>query len=616
MVGGRRVILGTAGHIDHGKTTLVQALTGVDTDRLPEEKRRGITIELGFAPLVLDGVGTIGVVDVPGHEAFVRTMVAGATGVDLALLVVAADEGVMPQTREHLAILQLLGVHDGVIALTKADLVDEEWLALVEEDVRHAASLALPGAPIVATSTRTGRGIAELRAALEAAARAVPPRGDDDLLRMPIDRAFTIKGTGTVVTGTLWTGRIARDDVVRILPAGRVARVRGIQGHGHQLDAAAPGARTAIALAGVETSEVPRGSTLVGDSVWHPTTLIRADVTLLPGAEESFGPRTRLRLHAGTSDVGARVVVHELRPGAMSPARIAVDEPVVLRAGDRFVLRTSAPLNTIGGGVVTDPYAPRRARPWPTALAPSERLMRMLDEAGAAGLDVGSLPVRLGLTPGGCRALLGQLGAELLVVGTRSVARSVHRELEERLQLLVDAHHAEHPLELGMPAQLARSRLAVTPELAESVIQAKKRAGDITHAAGVLKRSGWSPSPSDADARLAEQLRLRLASTGAEPPSADEMAAELGTSVLAVLRFLERQGDVVQVEEGRYYDATQLTLLVNRLKEALGGGRMASPSELREELGLSRKFLIPFLEYCDRLGYTNRGATGRVWRGT
>ena len=362
------VIIGTAGHIDHGKTTLVRALTGVDTDRLPEEKRRGITIELGFAPLALDGIGTIGVVDVPGHEAFVRTMVAGATGIDIALLVVAADEGVMPQTREHLAILRLLGVRRGVVALTKADLVDDEWLALVEEDVRAAIASVLPDAPIVATAAQTGRGIAELRSALVGAARAVPHRSDDDLFRMPVDRAFTIKGTGTVVTGTVWSGRVARDETVRIFPGGQTARVRGIQGHGEQLDASEAGGRTAVALTGLEPSDVPRGSTLVADASWRSTMLARADVTLVPGAEASIRPRTWFRAHVGTAEVGARVVAKEVRAGEPFAARVVFDQQVLIRAGDRFVLRTSAPLNTIGGGVVVDPYPPRRARPWPTGL--------------------------------------------------------------------------------------------------------------------------------------------------------------------------------------------------------------------------------------------------------
>src|SRR5512138_3241943 len=251
------MILGTAGHIDHGKTALVHALTGVDTDRLPEEKRRGITIELGFAPLRLADGTIVGVVDVPGHEGFVRTMLAGATGVDLALLVVAADEGVMPQTREHLAILQLLGVTRGIVALTKCDLVDDEWRELVVEDLRALlADTPLAGAPIVPTSSTTGEGTAELRAAIAEAARDVPARAADDLFRMPVDRAFTIKGTGTVVTGTVWSGRLTRDATVRVLPADRSVRVRGIQTHGDQVEIAEPGHRTAIALAGIDVADV------------------------------------------------------------------------------------------------------------------------------------------------------------------------------------------------------------------------------------------------------------------------------------------------------------------------------------------------------------------------
>jgi len=377
------VILGTAGHIDHGKTTLVHRLTGVDTDRLPEEKRRGITIELGFAPLDLGDAGTIGVVDVPGHEAFVRTMVAGATGVDIALLVVAADEGIMPQTREHVAILDLLGVHTGVIALTKVDLVDEEWLALVEEEVREATGSTLPDAPIVATSAKTGKGVDVLRAALVDVARRVAPRSDDDLFRLPVDRSFSVKGTGTVVTGTVWSGRLDRDESVRILPTNAVARARGIQTHGRAAQAAVPGARTAVALVGVEPADVPRGSVLVNDAAWRTTTLARADVSVLPGVAASLRPRTRVRFHVGTSEVGARVVARVVTEGRPFAARLAFDEPVVLRGGDRFVLRTTSPLNTIGGGVITDPYPPRRPRVWEPGLTPAARLELMVSEAGA-----------------------------------------------------------------------------------------------------------------------------------------------------------------------------------------------------------------------------------------
>ena len=614
MDGGRGVILGTAGHIDHGKTTLVRALTGVDTDRLPEEKRRGITIELGFAPLALDGVGTIGVVDVPGHEAFVRTMVAGATGIDLALVVIAADEGVMPQTREHLAILELLGVRRGVIALTKADLVDDDWLALVEEDARGATLRALPDAPIVATSVQSGRGIAELRAALADLARAIPARGKDDLFRLPIDRVFTIKGTGTVVTGTVWSGALDRDEVVRVLPGERTARVRGIQGHGAQLGAAITGGRTAIALAGLDVADVPRGSSLVTDTDWHATTSARADVTIVPDVDVEIRPRTWFRFHVGTAEVGVRVVSRDVAHGAPFAARLAFDEPVVLRAGDRFVMRTSAPLNTIAGGVIADPYAPKRARPWPASLSTDERFRRIVDEGGSEGVAVQSLPVRLGETPSSCGALRAAADSWLVQIGERLMLRSSLEELETSLVSLTRAHHADFPLEPGIPVQTLRARVRWPPEFVGRALQSLGDAGTLANHGGVVAVAGWVASPSSSQSALMVSILNRLESAGAEPPSEGELSGEFGADTPAIIRFLERRGDVVQVEPDRYYTTGQLKRLLDKLRSSMAGGTEFSPSQIRDALGLSRKFLIPFLEYCDRAGYTNRTVTGRVWR--
>ena len=608
------MILGTAGHIDHGKTTLVRALTGVDTDRLPEEKKRGITIELGFAPLVIDGIGTVGVVDVPGHEAFVRTMVAGATGIDLALVVVAADEGVMPQTREHLAILELLGVRAGIVALTKTDLVDDDWLALVEEDVRTAVARALPGAPVHRTSATTGAGIDALRDAIASALRDVPARRDADLFRLPVDRAFTIKGTGTVVTGTVWSGRLGRDDTVRILPGARTARVRGIQGHGAALDAVGAGGRTAVALAGLDVADVPRGATLVTDRDWHPTTMLRADLSLVPDVDVAFRPRTWFRFHAGTSEVGARVVTRAVDPSAPFAARIVLDEPVLLRAGDRFVLRTSAPLNTVAGGVVTDPYAPRRARLWPAGLSVGERLTRLVDESGGQGIDPSSLSVRLGLPPRECDAAV-DVTASLVRLGGRIVARDLVAELEVRAMAAVVAHQAANPLEVGMPAQALRAQLPASPGVAEAVLERMLSAGTLAATGGLIHEKAWAPKLSGDTAGLADRVLGVLKDSGSEPPSAEELAGTLGAGVDAVLRFLERGGGIVQVEPGRYYTAPNLELLVGRLRAVMEGKGEVSPSVIRDGLGLSRKYLIPFLEYCDRVGYTIRHPEGRVWRG-
>jgi selenocysteine-specific elongation factor len=612
----RRVILGTAGHIDHGKTALVRALTGVDTDRLPEEKRRGITIELGFAPLALDGVGTVGVVDVPGHEAFVRTMVAGATGIDLALIVVAADEGVMPQTREHLAILELLGVRRAIVALTKADLVDDEWLALVEEDVRTTNPTLLRDVPIVATSVVSGRGIAELRAALSEIARTIPDRSNDDLFRLPVDRAFTIKGTGTVVTGTVWSGRLSRDENVRILPSRHSARVRGIQGHGLQLDVASAGGRTAIALAGVDVADVPRGSTIVTDRDWRPTTFARADVTLVPDLEVEVRPRTWFRFHVGTAEVGARVVARTIDSSRPFAARLVLDEPVVLRAGDRFVLRTSAPLNTIGGGMITDPYAPKRARPWSPGLSARERFTQLLDEAGADGVDAATLPVRLGLSASEVRDLTTVASDEVAVVGARIVARARLTALQAELLAVVTDYHADHPLEPGISTQLLRSQLRGTVEIVDAALQAEVVAQRIASSGGAIFLAVWAPKLDSDGSALSASILARLNAAGAEPPSVEELAGELGQDPGPVLRFLERRGDVVQVEQTRYYAADSLKLVIDRLRTAMSGGAEVGPSELREKLALSRKFLIPLLEYCDRVGYTKRNSAGRVWHGT
>lgn len=613
------MILGTAGHIDHGKTTLVRALTGVDTDRLPEEKRRGITIELGFAPLRLDGIGTIGIVDVPGHEGFVRTMLAGATGVDLALLVVAADESVMPQTREHLAILQLLGVTRGVVALTKCDLVDDDWRELVIEDVRTLlGDTPLAEAPIVPTSVTTGAGLSELRAAIAAAARAVPARAADDLFRMPVDRAFTIRGTGTVVTGTVWSGRLTSDATVRVLPADRVVRVRGLQTHGDKVAAAEPGHRTAIALAGIDVAEVPRGSFLVADGAWRASTTLRADVMLLDDAPQSLGARTAVRFHIGTADVGARIVTGDgaLTPGDRKRARISLDAPVVLRAGDRFVLRSASPPATIGGGVVIDPFATRRARPWAVDAhaSPAIRLELALHDAAESGLETTSLPVRLGVRPADVDALLAEAGA--LRIGDRVYSAGTAADLDARLVRLVDEAHRARPLAPGLSLQELRSRLGAPAELTDVVLARAAARGAVETTGGVVRNAGWSPQLTERQKRLLVEIEDALRAANHEPPSIAELVPRFGPDTPDLLHLLEREGRIVAVEPERFYTVASIDALVARLRGGMTAGREYSPAELRELLGFSRKFLIPFLEYCDRRGFTTRGAVGRSWHGT
>ena len=615
------MILGTAGHVDHGKTALVKALTGVDTDRLEEEKRRGITIDLGFAPLRLDNGLTLGVVDVPGHEAFVRNMVAGATGIDLALLVVAADEGIMPQTREHLNILRLLGVRGGVVALSKRDLVDADWLELVREDLEEALKDSpLESAAVVPTSAVSGDGVAQLRDAIARVAQARPARDAEDLFRMPIDRAFSLKGTGTVVTGTVWSGSLTRDGIARVMPLGKSVRVRGLESHGAPIVAATTGMRAAVALAGVDVSELRRGQVLVADESWAPTTVVLAHVELLATARHAIGPRTQLRFHLGTADVGARVVAAggALRPGSSGPARIVLEEPVVARAGDRFVLRGETPLVTVGGGCIDDPTPQgRRARPWQqTAGSVEDRLDRHLSDAGIRGVAVASLPVRLGARPT-TAAELASPGASLGVrrIGDRVYSAQAVERAREALLGLVDDHHRRTPLDPGAPLQSIRARVGAPPELVDLLVREAVASGELQVDGSLIARRGWLPRLTERQVRLRGDLLGSLQRAAGEPPSVPELEASHGPDVVPLLRLMEREREVVAVEADRWFARAALDDMIARLRTGMVPGREHSPAELRDILGSSRKYLIPFLEYCDRHHITERRSSGRVLLG-
>jgi len=614
----RRVILGTAGHIDHGKTALVMALTGVDTDRLPEEKRRGITIDLGFAPLVVEGIGTLGVVDVPGHEAFVRTMLAGASGIDIALLVVAADEGVMPQTREHLQILSILGVPKLVVALTKSDMVAEEWLALAADDVRAIlAETAFMESEIVPVSSLTGAGLSELRHAIQRAAAGAQreARSADDLFRMPVDRAFTVKGTGTVVTGTVWSGSTGRDTTVTVFPAGKQSRVRGIQHHSDVVTTAMPGERVALALADLDVGEVGRGSVVIRkEPEWTPTTRIEVEMRIATG-EVELGPRTRLRFHLGTSDVGARVSRTEAEESLGNHgARIAVivlDEPLLVRGSDRFVLRLPSPAMTIGGGIVRDPF-PSRGRGKSRATAgesPRELVVRIARDAGDAGLDQASLPIRLGVTPAQAAALAAELG--LITIHSRLYGPAVLDDLERRVERIILNHVENFPLDAGVQLQNLRSAGRAAPTVIDWVLDRLLKRSRIEIDRSLARPVGWVPSLNSQERALADAVLHEICIQPNEPPAVSELMELFGARTSALLRFLERSGELVKVTEERYYSPAAIESMVGKLRSTLEKGRIYSPAELREVLGVSRKYLIPFLEFCDRIGITDRKADGR-----
>jgi selenocysteine-specific elongation factor len=619
-----RVIIGTAGHIDHGKTALVKALTGVDADRLPEEKRRGITIDLGFAPIQLDGIGIVGIIDVPGHEDFVRSMLVGASGIDLGLLVVAADEGVMPQTREHLLILRLLGVPRVAVALTKSDLVNAEWIDLVRNDVLALFEETGIEPPLVTPcSSRTGEGLAELRSMLTRILAGVQPRATDDVFRLPVDRAFTVKGTGTVVTGTVWSGAIIADATVRILPAGRTARVRRIEQHGISSARALAGGRAAIALAGLDVGEVARGSVLVTDGAWSATALLEAVVSVDSELAGRITSRTRLRLHVGASEVGARLASVSGHPdsGKTAFTRIITDSPVTVRGGDRFVLRLPAPLRTIGGGVVVDPYARRRALPRvaPQQLAllaasSSTRFSHILGAEGSRGLATKEVPVRVGCTPAQVRDLVEQSGA---FVGAHNLFTPVAVEqVMASVRRIIAEYEIRAPLAPGIPARTLREALHANEELVDIAIREMTGGGEIETSGPLVSRTGWTPSPSKGDVKVIDQVAHDICAGDQEPPSVGELVSRYGSSVPDLLRFLERQGRIVRVETDRYYDRSALEAMIARLKKALVPGTVYLPAQLREVLGFSRKYLIPFLEFCDRKGITERRGDGRTVRET
>lgn len=616
----RHVVIGTAGHVDHGKTALVKALTGVDTDRWEEEKRRGITIDLGFAPLDLGAGLQASVVDVPGHEDFVRNMVAGATGVDVALLVVAADEGVMPQTVEHLAILDFLGVRSGVAALTKADLADAEWLELVRADVaERLARSSIAWEPPVAVSSVTGLGLHPLRAALQRAAARAGDRAAEDVFRLPVDRVFSLPGAGTVVTGTVWSGTVRVGDEVTLFPGAVRARVRSVEVHGRSQERAAPGRRTALALVGLDRQQASRGSVVVSHAGWRETASLDVLVSLLPDARP-LTQRSRIRLHLGTAEVLARVVPsgERIEPGAREePARLRLDEPIVARWGDRAVLRAVSPVTTVGGCWVVDPYpAPRPRRPEGTleraTRDPGDRLRAFVQLAGNQGLPVGDLSVRLGLSPEGSTGTVRVVVRDGIVqAGDRLMSGTAAGGARSRVMERLSVFHQEQPLLPGMPLEAFR-KLVGDPGLATQVLAALEGERVLVQEKGTVRLAEHRPTIPPAHARAAQAIRAGLTAAGPEGQNAAEVAAQVsGAPGVELAEFLVREGTAIRVGNDRYYDREQLECAARKVLGAIRNGGQVTPSEVRDILGLTRKYIIPILEWMDSVGLTVRAGDAR-----
>jgi selenocysteine-specific elongation factor len=601
------VIIGTAGHIDHGKSALVTALTGRTMDRLAEERRRGITIDLNFAPLELGNGVIAGVVDVPGHEDFVRTMVAGASGVDLALLVVAADEGIMPQTLEHLAVLEQLRVPFGVPVVTKADLVEPEWLELVAAELEERLSQsAVSFSPPVRVSAKTGMGIEELRRSITQRASTLEPRVSSDLFRLPVDRAFSVAGVGTVVTGTAWSGRISVGDEVALLPLGASGRVRSIEMHGRAVERSEPGSRTAVGVAGLPRDGVVRGSVLVAaGAAWEPSAALDVQLSLESTAPRPLAHRTRIRVHLGTAETMARVLPRTpIEPGGQGMARLALETPVVARGGDRFVIRSFSPVGTIGGGVVLDPLPPSRRTGWPEGLGSGEPPIRLraLVERRAAGVPMAKLPVLLGTTAGAARSA-AEASTGLRLVGDLWVTVESLEQQGARCLELLRRFHREHPLERGMQLETLRRSLGGPAPAVEAVLADLERAGRIRRLDGLVALAGFVPRVAGGDAAVDQLVRL-LEEAGLTPPSVPELERLTGRrDASAVLRLAAVEGRVEAVERDRYYARPALDRFVQALRE-IGGEEEVVPSLLRERLGITRKYLIPLLEWADLKGVT------------
>ena len=611
---GCRVIIGTAGHIDHGKSSLVTALTGKPMDRLAEERRREITIELNFAPFDLGHGRMAGVVDVPGHEDFVRTMVAGASGIDLVLLVVAADEGIMPQTEEHLAILEQLGVAAGIPVITKADLVDPEWLELVSLEVgeRMARSIVQFDSPL-AVSARTGVGIEDLRQRLRSRAAAQPAKPPADAFRMPIDRVFSLAGVGTVVTGTVWSGRVGVGDTVIALPSGLKGRVRSLESYGRAVERSEARARTAVGVVGIERDAIHRGDVLVTQELpWSASSALDVEIALQPESATALKPRSRVRLHLGTTEVMARVIPRTpIGPGGAAIARLRLEKPVVARADDRFVLRSYSPVTTIGGGRVLDPVPPRRRGVWPDDLAsrdPAARFRAALARRWD-GITAAVLPVLLGVPRQAAGDVArGESTARLL--GELWVDRAVVERIGGRALSLLRDYHRGHISDSGMPLETLRHALRAPEVIVEAALDDFARMGRLRRVDGVVVLAGFVPRVSGGDAEIDRMVAI-LSTAHLTPPSVAELERSTGRQdVHAVLRLAAANGRVEAVERDRYYAREALEAFIATLHD-LGREGDIVPATVRDRLGITRKYLIPLLEWADRKGITLRVGESR-----
>ncbi|MCX5860789.1 MAG: selenocysteine-specific translation elongation factor [Deltaproteobacteria bacterium] len=630
----KRVILGTAGHIDHGKTELVRALTGIDTDRLKEEKLRGISIELGFAFLDLGDHIRMGIVDVPGHEKFVRQMVAGAGGIDMAALVIALDEGVMPQTVEHLDILSLLGVKLGLVVLTKLDLVDKELADLAEEDARDLVKgTFLEGAPMVRVSSRSGEGIDSLRETLAQLAAQALDRPVFGLLRLPVDRVFTLKGHGTVVTGTLISGTVSVGDEVEILPGNLRSSVRSLESHNRAEQKAFPGERVAVNLRGLEQGQLHRGEVITHPEEFRPSYIVDVELTSLARSRITLKNRRKVRLHHYTSEVEALVVLPEmdvLEPGKTTLAQLRTSAPLVPATGDRFVIRAVSPSITLGGGVIVNPRGLKlKARTAKSFMETDSKdneaiVASLVRSGGPVGVARNELLGMSGLSGKQLDSIIETLRNSKTLIRLEPVEkRHVHRDffmmVKNRILDRLASFHADQPLKEGISKQELRSTAPGGDRLFKTVLENLSSNGEVVVDGDTVRAYSHRVHLNDDEKDVKDLLMKLISGGGNSPPLIKEIISATGAEIKKVrtlLSLMEKEGKVVRVKEDIYFSSDFIDQTKKKLVAFFKQESSITPSRFSEITGSSRKYNIPLLEYFDRQRFTIRVGDQRVLRGS
>ena len=634
----REVILGTAGHVDHGKTSLIRALTGIDTDRLKEEKERGITIELGFAYLDLPCGHRLGIVDVPGHERFVKNMVAGASGMDLVAFIIAADEGIMPQTREHFEICRLLGIERGLIIITKKDMVEEDWLALVTDDVRSFfAGSFLEEAPLLTVSSTTGDGIEEVMKTLDALVAASDFSEAHGPFRMPVDRIFSMKGFGTVITGTAISGRIKTGEDIMLYPSRKSAKIRGIQVHGKDTQEAEAGHRTAINIQGLEKEAITRGEMAASVDCLQPSYLLDAHFFYLKTAKKNLKNRTRVRIHIGTAEIMGRIVLldsEELEPGSEANVQVLLEEQVGCWPGDRFVIRSYSPVYTIGGGMVLN-GSPRKRKRFReenkiifTAYResnPENLALLHIRESGYNGLTLDRLAVKMGVFGNRLKKIVQYpLSSRKIILieqeKQRMVASAVYEKLGEKLRSVLASYHRDNPLKAGLPREELRSLLyrGLDQRLLQFLLNDLQKKGEIAQDQALIHLSEHKVSLKEDEKILRRELEAFYKEAALAPPTIKEVMAKFARYpqplLKEVMAIMVRDDALTKATEDLYFYKPSMEKLKEKLVALLvREGEIDTPA-FKEMTGLSRKFSIPLLEYFDKTKVTIRVGDKRILR--